>query len=93
MIATLVLGAVLGLIVGGGALAAWNRAFWLRHRTGRRAIVHTATEKSYDGLLTHHSLDGLVLKGATVVAAGKEVTMHGDTFIPADQVICVQMLG
>lgn len=82
----LLVGAVLS---GGAILAAYVQAGWLRRRHKRTVVVHTTNAQTFQGVLMSTSRDGLVLRHAKL----EGVAMAGETFIPRNTVVIVQVLG
>jgi hypothetical protein len=64
---------------------------WLAGKVAKKVRVHTKDEVSYDGLLCHVAIDGIVLVGARDV--DKDVPIAGEIFIPRDNVHMIQVLA
>lgn len=62
---------------------------WLAGRLHRRVIVHTADERSIEGLLVGEWPDGLVLRAATYLETGAELA--GEVWVPRRQVLFAQV--
>lgn len=62
---------------------------WLSQRMHRRVIVHTADERSIEGLLAGEWPDGLVLRAATYLETGAELA--GEVWVPRRQVLFAQV--
>lgn len=66
-------------------------AAWLERATRRRLRVHTVKGETFEGTLTLNAADGLLLWSAQLLPdQGKPVDLHGEVFVPREQVLFVQ---
>ncbi len=90
---------VLALVLATAALSATVTAAtvqhwgWLRRRTKRRVLVHTADDLSITGVLMWTGREGVVLTMSTMPGDNSEpVDLAGDQWVPAARIRFVQVL-
>lgn len=85
----LLVGLVLGVGSAGSALI--TRGRWLRARIKETVTVHLTDGTTIEGVLVDHSRQGLVLSFAKYLDEEVSVPMAGETLIPQEKVLLVQV--
>lgn len=68
-----------------------GRKNWLERVAMRKVMVHLDTDTSVEGFIADTSLDGLLLRSATLHAGnGTPTEMAGETWVPRERIVFVQ---
>lgn len=78
-------------IAGGVVVLLLARGRWLRARTLRTVVIHLTDGTSIRGVLADSGRHGLVLTFARYLDAEAEVPLVGETLIPRERVLVIQV--